>query len=245
VSLVEATIILGVLAVLTAAIAPVAGSYIDEARSTRAAHDVEAIGGAIDTVLRHTGLRCLSMAPTNAASPLASAPCAVANRVELLVSGDSLTANKPSVGTTAYTAPASTTSAGTLNWSGGTNEVADAWKGLMDAHLVTNAAGYTAVGFTGGGGPRAAAGWRGAYLNGPIDLDPWGYAYQANTVFLATASDAADGTGAGQRRGGWNNNVMVVSAGSNGSVQTPFVASTSGATAVGDDIVYVLQGATH
>ena len=113
----------------------------------------------------------------------------------------------------------------------------------MDRHLVTNAAGYTAVTFTSGGGPRAGIGWRGAYLNGPTDVDPWGYAYQANTLFLTAASDAADGTGTGQRRGGWTSNVMVLSAGSNGVVQTAF--GVAGATGVGDDVLYVVQGATR
>ena len=113
----------------------------------------------------------------------------------------------------------------------------------MDNQFVTNSAGYASPSFTAGGGPRAGIGWRGAYLDGPIDVDPWGYAYQASTVFLVTASDAADGTGAGQKRGGWTSDVVVLSAGSNGVVQTPFGSSNT--IAVGDDVISVVQGATH
>jgi type II secretory pathway pseudopilin PulG len=235
-SLVEVTIILSTLAVLTAAVAPAAGTYIDNARNTKAKEDVEAIGGAIDQVLRDTGLLCLSLNGTSCAN-------AATGRVELLVSGTAVGSNEPTVVTSAYVAPASTASAVNLNWAGGSNEVAEARRDLMDRHLSANGAGYAAVGFTSGGGPRPALGWRGAYLTGPIDVDPWGYAYQANTVFLAVASDAADGTGTGQRRGGWTQNVLVLSAGANGVVQTAF--GTAGATGVGDDVIYVMQGATR
>jgi Tfp pilus assembly protein PilE len=242
-SLVEVTIILVVLSVLTAAVAPAAGSYIEGARNTKAKNDVESIGSAIDLLLRNTGVRCVSKAPTNAMTPTNTAPCSLSNRVELLVSGSSVAANKPTVVTTAFAASASTASAVNVNWSGGTSEVADASKNLMDAHLVTNTTGYTVASFTGGGGPKTGVGWRGAYLNGPLDVDPWGYAYQANTLFLTAATDATDGTAAGQRRGGWSSDVMVISAGSNGVVQTAFGAT--GGAAVGDDVAYVLQGSTH
>ena len=243
-SLVEATIILMVLSVLTAAIAPSAGAYLEESRNVKAEKDVGLIGAAIDQLLRDTGVRCVSESPTTAATPTASSPCSLSNRVELLVSGTSLTTNEPAaVVTSAVSVTASTATNASMNWSGGTDEVVDAAKSLMDSHLVTNTTGYTAAVFTGGGGPRAGVGWRGAYVNGPIDLDPWGYIYQANTVFLTTASDAADGTTDGTRRGGWSYDVMVISAGSNATIQTAF--GSSGATAAGDDVVYVVQGSTR
>ena len=235
-SLVEATIMLMVIATLTAIVGPAAGNYIESARHSKAKEDVEAIGSAMEQVLRNTGLLCLSINGSSCAN-------STSGRVELLVSGTAVGSNEPTVVTTAYAAPASTASSTNLNWAGGTNEVADARRDLMDDHFVTNAAGYTAVSFTSGGRPRAGLGWRGAYLNGPIDLDPWGYVYQSNTVFLSVASDATDGTTAGTLRGGWTSNVMVLSSGSNGVVQTAF--GSTGAAAAGDDIVYVVQGATR
>jgi len=240
-SLVEATIILMVLAVLTAVIAPSAGDYIEDARNTKAKEDVEAIGMAIYRVVRDTGMPCLTRDTAGAGGA-----CAIANKVELLVSGDAVNTNEPTVVTAAYAAGATISSAANLNWAGGTNEVADTSRDLVTNQMTTNAlpgTDYTAVSFTSGGGPKAGLGWRGAYLNGPVSTDPWGYIYQASTIFLSVATNAADGTGTGQLRGGWTQNVTVLSAGSNGTVQTAF--GSTGAAAVGDDVVYVVQGATR
>jgi len=243
-SLVEATIILMVLSTLTAVVAPSAATYIDSARQTKAKADVEAIGSAIDQLLRDTGSSCISKTPAAVMNPAASAPCAKANRVELLVSGSALNTNEPTVLTAmSFAASTGIASAATLNWAGGSSEVGDSNKNLMDAHVVTNGAGYTAPTFQAGGGPRTGVGWRGAYLSGPIDLDPWGYVYQSNVVFLAVAHDATNATGTGELRGGWSSDVIVLSPGANGVIQTTF--GGTGSTAVGDDITYVVQGATQ
>jgi type II secretory pathway pseudopilin PulG len=245
-SLVEATIILAVIAVLSAISAPAVGTYLGEARNTKAVADAQAIGSAIDLVMRNTGTFCLSL---NAA---AAAPCAnsTSGRVELLVSGTTVNADEPPTVVTAdFAAPASTASSTTLNWAGATNEVADARRDTMDNQFVKNTpsgAGanlYAVPTFAAGGGPRPALGWRGPYINGPIDQDPWGYMYQASTVFLGVASDAAAGTGTGQKQGGWTSDVVVLSPGGNGTVQTAFGSSST--TGVGDDIVYVVQGGTR
>jgi len=237
-SLIEATIILMVLSVLTAVIGPSAGAYLEEGRNTKGKADVEAIAVAIDQQLRDTGLPCLSFNGTSCAN-------ATTGRVELLMSGTSVSANEPTVIGSMDVDVGATglASAQSLNWVNGTNAVASNRRDLMDNQFVTNTPAYAAVGFTSGGGPRHGLGWRGPYLAGPIDLDPWGYAYQASTVFLTTASDATDGTGSGQRRGGWTQDVIVISAGSNGTIQTNF--GSVGTKAAGDDIVGLVQGATR
>lgn len=235
-SLVEATIILMVLSILTAIVAPSAGSYLESARHTKAKEDVEAIASAIDQLMRDAGRLCLSLNGSSCAND-------ASGRVELLVSGAAVGDNEPTVVTTPFVAAASTASSTNLNWAGGTNEVADARRDTMDDQFVTNAPGYAGVTFTGGGGPRAGIGWRGAYLAGPVDVDPWGYGYQASTVFLAVATDAADGTSAGQKRGGWTSDVVVISGGSNGVIQTAF--GSAGAAGTGDDITAIVQGGTR
>jgi type II secretory pathway pseudopilin PulG len=238
-SLVEATIILMVLALLTAVIAPSAGDYIEEARNTKAKGDVEAIGTGIVRLVRDTGLPCLSK---NGVS------CSKANKIELLMTGSSTTANLPTADAAAFTTSANFASAASLNWAGGANAVAAANRDVADNHLVTNApvggGTYTAAGFTGGGGPKFGIGWRGAYLTGPIDTDPWGYAYQVNTVFSGVATDATAGTGEGALSGGWSADLKVISAGSNGNIQTLF-GSANGEVAAGDDVVYTIQGSTR
>jgi Tfp pilus assembly protein PilE len=252
-SLVEATIILMVLAVLTAVVAPSIGDYVEDARQTKAKEDVEAIGTGILRLLRDTGLPCLSTSP-------GSSPCSLANRVDLLVSSG----NEPAVTAAAFdpgadalinTAADQTAGSATVNWAGASGvagagatnvPIAAGDRATVDAQLVSNTAGYTAVSFTTAGGPQAGLGWRGAYVTGPVGADPWGFVYQANTVFLSTATDATDGTGVGEMRGGWPYDVIVISAGSNGSVQTKFGDSTNGGSvAVGDDVIYTVQGATR
>jgi type II secretory pathway pseudopilin PulG len=254
-SLVEVTIMLIVLSTLTAVVAPAASSYIEGARNTKAKEDTEAIGSALELLLRDTGMPCVSKSPgtfTDAwtiGGGATTAPCSLTNRVELLVSGSAINTDEPTVAANmGFTASASIASAANLNWAGGSNEVGDATKDTIDRHLVTNfASGYPLPTFTAGGGPRARLGWRGAYLNGPIDTDPWGYVYQANTIFFATANNATNNTGSGEIRGGWTSDVLVVSAGSNGVLQTLFggTTATGGLSTSGDDIVYVVQGGTH
>jgi len=124
-SLVEATIILAVLSVLTAMLAPSARTYVENARNVKAKHDVTAVGAAISQVLRDTGMLCLSLNGSSCANT-------ATGRVELLVSGTAVGTNEPTVVATPLTVSASTASSTTLNWAGGVNEVADARRDLMD-----------------------------------------------------------------------------------------------------------------
>lgn len=237
-SLVEATVILMVVSILAAVLAPSARAYIEDGRNTKAKKDVEAIGGVVDQLLRDTGMRCLSFNGSSCAND-------TSGRVELLVSGSSVSANEPTVLTSATgSIPASTASAASISWGGDpVTEVANNRRDLMDNQFVRNTPNYAAPSFTVGGGPRTGVGWRGAYIDGPVDVDPWGYAYQVSTLFLAVATDAPAGTDEGERRGGWTRDVVVVSAGSNGVIQTPFGSATT--IAVGDDVTYVIQGGTR
>jgi hypothetical protein len=244
------------LAILTAVIAPAAGDYIEEARNVKAKEDVEAIGTGILRLLRDTGLPCVS----NDAS--VAAPCSLTTRVDVLVSGGS----SPGVTGGAYSVPAGDITqpggdAASVNWVGATSTVVGganndtnvpiAQTDTVDNQLVKNtpagngAKAYSSASlFTAGGGPRAGIGWRGAYLTGPIGADPWGTMYEANTVFLTPASNAtASAAAEGDRYSGWKRDVVVVSAGSNGTLETTFGAD--GTTAAGDDIIYTVQGASR
>lgn len=252
-SLVEATIILMVLAVLTSVIAPSVGDYVEEARATKAKEDVEVIGTGILRLLRDTGLPCLS---SEGSAPTIADGCTMANRVDALLSSGAA----PNVTAGAVVLPSNThgnTGNASNNWPGSTSgngvdtnpgggddtNVGINLTASVDDHLVTNTAGYTGVSFTGGGTPAKATGWRGAYLTGAVGADPWGFRYSANTIFLTVASDSATGTGNGQLSGGWSSDVVVVSAGSNGAIDTSFMSN--GATAGSDDIIYVVSGSTR
>jgi type II secretory pathway pseudopilin PulG len=239
-SLVEATIILMVLALLTATVAPSVADYVSDARQVKAKEDVEAIGTGILRLLKDTGSRCLRTAGTT--------DCTVANRVDLLVSGG----NDPrAAASTDVTLPDSESATNaSVNWL--PDGQAPTQQDNVDSQLVLNTPAYTAATFTGGGGPRMKLGWRGAYITGPVTGDPWGYKYQANTLFLSVANDATDTAMTpdqaqeGMKQAGWNRSVLVVSPGANGIVETAFGgAGGVGVATGGDDIVYVLRGSTR
>ena len=230
-SLVEATIILMVLATLTAVISPSISDYVNDAKSVKAKEDVEVIGGAIVRVIRDTGYPCLQLAGTTG--------CTLLNRVDVLVSGG----NTPTVTGADFVGTATTITGGvTVNWRGAANQSTQF--DTMDSQFVTNTPAYTGPDYTAGGGPRGSLGWRGSYLPGPISGDPWGFMYQASTAFLAIANNGGTaGTGEGAKGGGWKSDVIVVSGGQNGILQTPY--GSFGGSAVGDDVVFVVRGSTR
>ena len=83
----------------------------------------------------------------------------------------------------------------------------------LEAHLVTNAADYAAA-------PAGLApGWRGPYMD-KLSPDPWGARYAVNVGLLEQPGGHA---------------VMVVSAGPNGIIETPF--ETVGLQTGGDDVI--------
>jgi type II secretory pathway pseudopilin PulG len=228
-SLVEATIILMVLAILTSVLAPSAMDYISDARSTKAKEDVEAIGLGVARLLRDVGGNCLKLVGTD--------PCDKDNRVDLLISG---AGNNPK----AVTAVAGSFSGGvmtngTVNWL---PTDAPTQQDTIEDQLIENdnATPYTAVNFT--SNPLGSRGWRGAYMpdSGP---DPWGFKYQVNTVFLGVVTDADAGSAEGERTGGWHKDVLVISPGPDGIVATSF--ASNGQNPVGDDVIFVIRGGTR
>src|SRR5262245_8852191 len=76
-SLIEATIILMILFLLTAVLSPAVGDYIEDARHTKGKEDVEAIGVTINRLQRDIG-SCLKID--------AATGCTEANRVDILKS---------------------------------------------------------------------------------------------------------------------------------------------------------------
>jgi hypothetical protein len=91
--------------------------------------------------------------------------------------------------------------------------------GRLGDHLITNAPGYSTS-----RNPVAfwARGWRGPYLGTGVGPDPWGHRYAINVGSLT-------------RRGAC---LVVLSAGPNGVIETPF--ARSGLLAGGDDLLAVI-----
>lgn len=243
-SLVEATIILMVLAVLTAVAAPSINDYVQDARDVKVKEDVEAIGVSIVRMLRDTGLPCLTK--------VAATGCTSANRVDVLVS-DGVEPLSVTGATTALTAGSAQDES--INWNGHADEITVVNAANLDTmqnQLVLNAPNYNdpvenGVAFK--GGPRSGIGWRGAYLADPIGPDPWGHAYQSNPIFFGIATTFV-GAGAGAEglaQSGWVKDAIVVSPGRNGILETPFGGSANGGTgaAASDDVFYVMSGSSR
>jgi len=89
--------------------------------------------------------------------------------------------------------------------------------GLLDDHLVTNAAGYTRR------EPGALFGWRGAYLQQQVQPDPWGHRYAVNISAMGETFAYT----------------LVLSAGPNGIAEAPF--ELDALPTAGDDIVAVVS----
>ncbi len=233
VSLIEATIILSVFAILTAALAPSIGAYVSDAQHAAARRDVEVIGSAISRMLSDVGESWV-LRDGNGAAATNPPSRAAANRVDLLVTSGAT----PTVTTARVSAGA--------DWDDAVDNAAvqrleyflvDNRPSNAAANAYRTASSMSVVGqFDPDGGAlfNAEHAWRGAYMAGPIGPDPWGTRYAVNVEFLARA------LGAGPS--GNVNDVVVVSAGPDRVVDTQF--DVDGATG-GSDVLYVLSGGTR
>lgn len=197
VTLIEATIVLMAGSILVLAMAPAASRTLDSARLTRAQEDIDAIALAVHNFVTE----CCS-----GFEPFTTTGLTGGTTVEMLV-GDGDT-------------PRTTAGAGAAEWDDpvdidGPGIVTD----FLERHLVTN------VTHTGGSYASGTPGWRGAYLNGPVDPDPWGNRYAVNVRYLRTAPTT--------------NDVFVLSTGPDEVIQTEF--AVNGAKPGEDDLTSVIR----
>lgn len=248
-SLVEATIVLMVIATLTSVLSPSIRDYVDDARQTKAKEDCEAIGVSIARLLMDTGA---PFALKHADKPIATR-YRMDNRIDLLVS----TGDVPAVHPDVQDEPSSHNNINnTVSWQDPLGHEV----GSLYDQLVSNEAGYiqpTVPFDTSDPQPPVGRGlfgfgWRGAYLSPTIGPDPWGFRYAVNSVYLGTAIDA-DKPGQGQHGRGWAYDTFCVSAGLNAQLETNFEDSLNGnrnggtsfdeaQNGAADDIVYTISG---
>jgi type II secretory pathway pseudopilin PulG len=193
VTLIEATVVLAVTAILVAMVAPVASRSLDTARMTRAQEDADSIAEAIGNFLSDfTGF-----------TPFTTTGASGGSTVQMLVGDGDI----PQIGS------------GTSEWDDVVNPSAAAPVDFLERHLVTNTPGGAGAYTTAGTAP-----WRGAYISGPIDPDPWGDRYAVNVLYLRTST---------------SNDVFVLSAGPDRYVDTGF--TLNGARPYDDDIMSVVR----
>ena len=242
-SLVEATIILMVLSIVTAVLSPSVADYVDDARQVKAKEDVEGIGIGIGRLLKDTGYPFL----VEDATVTAVDRFKMANRADLAVSSGNIPAVQAGVDTGVVAT--ATALQGAVTW---TDAIAETdGKVALYNQLVANAPTYpdptTALSTANPAAPGAlgkfALGWRGAYLGGVITPDPWGFRYECNTVFLGSATDATASNGGATV--GWSNDTVCLSAGRNNQIELNFDNAAGATTFSGtqnDDVVFVISG---
>jgi type II secretory pathway pseudopilin PulG len=232
ISLVEATMILAVMALLTALTAPAIGGFINEGNQTKAAEDVKVIGVALQRMLRDTGE---TMALANGASTSSG-----------FGPSHSSSNGVPLLGGEGATPAAAVARGGLTNWDSSNGSPAAAIVSSLAGQLTTNTAGYrtlTGMSVTGNFDPSGGAtfnskfGWRGAYLPDNAGPDPWGRRYAVNAEFLGRISGSTSGA---PNQVNADNDVIVISAGPNRVVDTAFASTAT--TAAGDDVLYVVSG---
>jgi type II secretory pathway pseudopilin PulG len=195
-TLVETTIILTMLAVLAAAAAPVASRTIDRAKLTRARGDAVKIKNAMLTMLDElTQFNLFTTDGTN------NGPT-----VYMLVSdGDTPLELGPD---------------GDARWQNPVDDLTGQVD-FFERHLITNNPGGDVANDypTTGVNP-----WRGPYLLGPVDADPWGNRYASNVRWIKDAPKA--------------NDVVVLSAGPDERINSAW--ERDGLTPGDDDIVIIV-----
>jgi len=159
ITLVEATIVVTVAAILSAAAAPIASRTLDRARLARAFDDSKAIKTAIGNLLLEF----------TTFSPFTTTGLAGGATVQMLVSdGDT---------------PRTLGAGGSALWDDPVDPAAAQPVDFLERHLVTNTPGGAGAYTTAGGAP-----WRGAYISAPLDPDPWGNRYAVNVLHLRTST---------------------------------------------------------
>jgi hypothetical protein len=234
-SLIEVTIMLLVLMLLTGVLAPSIMDYVKDAQWVKVKEDCEAIGVSVVRLTRDIG-PCLKFDGTGR--------CTTANRVDILYSDgpDVTAADLTDDATTSFNSAGNI--ATSMTWSNDTDR-----GDSMERQFTTNDANYLSpanFGNYNAVGPMFGLGWRGAYLSAPIGPDPWGHRYLVNSVFLSVATDSTCGGCEGERRGGWSRDLFCISSGPNGLFETRFEGNIRfGTSRLGDDFTYVIAGDTR
>jgi len=230
-SLIEVTIMLLVLMLLTSVLAPSIFDFINDAQWVKVKEDCEALAISVSRLHRDIGARLYTV------GGLALYP---ATKVDIIYSdGRVPSTNQPDTAV-AFGALNNWYATGT-----GVFPLDPARMGSCEDQMITNLTGGVQiypepiVAF----GPYFGQGWRGAYLSPPCASDPWGYTYQVNTKWATmTFGDASPGVEISHCY-----DVFCLSAGKNGVIETPFGPSIhpfpggSGTRRGGDDWVTVIS----
>jgi hypothetical protein len=193
-TLFEVTLLLTVTTALVAAMAPTLTSTIRHAETAAATAAMTDISVQVLEVLDDIGYADFTVDGVESST-----------QVEMLVSDGDI--------------PREVSGTGDAQWQRVVNN-ATGLVDFLERHLVTNnPRGNVANAYNPPGAPE----WRGAYLNAPIDPDPWGNRYAVNVEFLTGGSD----------------DVVVLSAGPDEQIDSLY--EDNGLAAGDDDIVVLVE----
>jgi len=184
-SLIEVTIMLLVLMLLTSVLAPSIFDFVNDAQWVKVKEDCEAIAISVARLHRDVGARLMT---DNVSANYPQ------NKVDIIYSDGNLPIVTPADIDGSFGA--------VLNWYGtGTGEALNTAKmSSCSNQLITNTNGGTQIypepgnGMPVPFGPYFGQGWRGAYLSPPCASDPWGNMYEVNTKWATMLFGTAPGT---------------------------------------------------
>jgi type II secretory pathway pseudopilin PulG len=230
-TIIEMTVMLSVMFILAGMISPIMSTSVTTARTVKAEKEVTMLASALLQLQQDIG--AAAIAGGAAASSQLATTGASAEAADVLSSDGEIPAIDDSAAESPIVAvaqgvglmqrpAASPFQAQRRHW-------AEAKRESLDGYLVTNDRGYRAR------RPGEASGWNGPYVSTTLPGDPWGKQYMINARWLDGGSTTADANGRARRA------VYIVSAGSNGVIETPFEQKITDARVWGDDIVMRLQ----
>lgn len=246
VTLVEASVVLAVVSVLAAVTAPSINGYVEQARQARAREDAKTIGDAIQEFITDNAEHQFLINASNGTDDSDPPTRADTNRINMLVSdGDIPALSTALAAETFWTQALNGTTVDTLS-----NHLVQNTPNELSGSRYRHAGDIT-VPFPGGNnldfartsssGLNAPYSWRGPYLRGPINADPWGNRYAANVAFLDPSPTASiTGITAGWSTGDYPRlDVFVLSAGADEEIDTS--SAQDGAVPGDDDFVYIVS----
>ena len=246
VSLIEATVILAVVSTLAAILAPSINGYLEEARQARARADLRAIAEAIQSFITDTGEhQFLNL--QNRSSAGQPALHADTYRVDLLVGDGDIPPYNATLGAleSFWTQVLNAGTVDTLSNHLIENEPIEqgSERYRTPSDVIVGSPGGNNIDFARAesSGFNAPHAWRGGYLTGPVDPDPWGNRYAVNVAMLdpqvttqppntQTLASVADYS---------RMDVFVLSAGPDEEIDTS--ATLDGAVPGDDDLLHVVS----
>jgi len=249
-SLIELTIILTVLSILCAILAPVINRYVGNAKVIRCREDVQAIGCSIAMFIEDTANSYFLKIGTSPRVGGTFPNQKHDNRYDMLVSDGDI----PEV--------VSGLTTGAL-WQNPYNASSDPLVDFLENHLVSNTPGgasgnayrtpltmdwaFNGVVFCRdeSAGFNSEFAWRGPYITAPIDPDPWGNRYAVNAKYLDPLADSStrdtdpDYSSSDNGTCGYTYDVVVLSAGPDEEIDSEF--EQDGLTPGDDDILYTVS----